>query len=325
MNLEFILSKDACFYYWLQGISGWDEHASCAPAYSHYKDLLGELSEKQRDALGQIAQILLSSERPRKLLAELYTSLPVSEEANFIVALSESFKEIFDNTVWTESSAILESWKTDLENYHNDRLNNRLRQIKNFLGSSFDFNSKIKVYLLQNPSSMGAAGHAIKDTDFILLHPNCSSNPAKLANTISTLAHEYIHHIENASPITRDLFKDSYIKTIGKADLPGPKGYVWKMVYVETIIYTFANNFYDGLLRPEIYNLPTRNPHEAVVSFESLVASGNYDTNNVIAWAALNIQDETLRYLESNKTIDSVLVDKISSLLLQFYLTNSQK
>jgi len=325
MNLKYIVSKDACFYYWLQAVSNWDAHASCEPAYKYYQDKLGELTTKQTDALSQIAKILLASVRPRKLLAELYSSHPSSEDAHFIVTLSESFKQIFHNTVWHDSEAILEQWKSDLENYKNEALLDRIQQIKHFLKSDFDIDSTIKVYLLQNPSFMGSAGHAIKDTDFILLHPNCSNNPEKLPNTINSLVHEYIHHIENASAISRDLFKESYLKTIGKADLPGPKGYVWKMVYVETLIYAFTNNFYYGILRPDIYNKTALLPEDVKDSFDQIVSDNKYDTNNVIAWVALNVQQDVKKYLDDAKTLDSDLVDKISDLLLDIYLTNSEK
>lgn len=321
MNLEIVIDKNTCFYYWIQVISGWDAHAIDSKTYNYFESAISELTEPEESSLSEIKRILEKSEEARWILADLYNADLSRKESKKIVQLSEQFKDRFE-AIWQDNSSNLESWLAliVLEDFR--RFNEPMKKIVDFLDADFDLYSKYEVYLLQNSELGGAGGHTINNTQFLLLRPPGYKQTHKTNNLVAVIAHEYIHAIEFKSKISRGLFKKSYDTHIDASNIKAPEGYTWKMMYVEVLVYCFASTITGGYLRQEIYQKPRPTVNEMKDGFYRLVKQNRHNTNHIINWAAINILSDVEEYIENGKKIDQNITDKISKVFLEFYLTD---
>lgn len=324
MNLDITIDKSTGFYYWIQSISKWDSSEVNADVGNYYQDVYTSLSNEQRFVLNKIKDILQNSEEPRWILAELYTGSFKSNESMEIVVKSKQLKKVFEE-VWQKSLPHLETSLVTLQGEDFTRFDEPMKKIIDFLDADFNPQDLYTLYLLQNPLLGDAVGHAINNTQFILVRPSGDEHQSKINNTISTIAHEYIHAIEFKSKTSRELFKRSYDKYINIENIPDPDRYSWKMMYVEVLAYCFASKTIGGYLRPEIYQKPRPIVDEMQDGFWRLVKDGRHNTNHVINWAALNILPDVEEYIRNGRKIDQKITDKISKIFLEFYLTNPQK
>ncbi|HRQ97905.1 MAG TPA: hypothetical protein PK265_01080, partial [Candidatus Saccharibacteria bacterium] len=131
--------------------------------------------------------------------------------------------------------------------------------------------------------------------------------------------------IEFKSRITGALFKESYEKYIKPHDISAPDGYLWKMMYVEVLVYCFSSKTTGGYLRPIIYQKPRPTVEEMKGGFWKLVKGNKHSTNDIINWVSLNILPDIESYIAEGRKIDHQIVDKISKVFLDFYLTPSNK
>lgn len=321
MNLEILIDKNTCFYYWIQVVSGWDPHAIDAKTYSYFKSALGKLTSTEESSLSDIKSILEKSEEARWILADLYNVDFSRKESKKISQLSEQFRNKFE-AIWQDNSSNLEIWLTSLRLEDFRRFNEPMKKIVDFLDADFDLYDTHKVYLLQNSELGGAGGHAINKTQFLLLRPPGSKQTHKINNVISIIAHEYIHAIEFKSRISRDLFQKSYDTYIGTSNVQAPEGYIWKMMYIEALVFCFASTITGGYLRQEIYQKPRPTIDEMREGFRKLVEENRHNTNHIINWAALNVLSDVEEYIENGREIDQKIVDKMSRVFLEFYLTD---
>lgn len=322
MNLDIIIDKNTCFYYWVQVISNWDPYPIDSKAYRYYQNGRKLLSNEQKSALNSIKDILQGSEESRWILAELYSGDIKRSESKEIAVQSEQLKEVFE-AIWRESLPHLEVWLNSLKSTDLTRFNDPMGKIVDFLDSDFNLQDLYTLYLLQNQPFSGVVGHAINNTRFILICHSGSERPDIINNTISTIAHEYIHAIEFKSKISRTIIKNSYDKYIGKKNIPSPDGYSWKMMYVETLVNCFANKTTGGYLRPETYQKPRPTIDEMEDGFRRIVKEKRYNTNHIISWAALNILPDVEKHIEKGLKIDRQIADKLSKIFLKFYLTET--
>ncbi len=315
MNYEFILSKETNFFYWIQAICEWSIYGPEMNSYRHYRQSAGELSEIQTASLKKIASILLSSDKPRLILAELYKGMLESKDAKQISDNAASLRDIFEN-LWQNIAPDLLYIKNKLEEVDFRQYTNRLTQIATFLDVERDEGNNIPVYILQNTLESPSVGHQIENTDFILLHPEMRANVKDLNTTIGTLLHETIHIMEFKSDLAHKLSKDSYNEVIKKIHKPAPDGMTWKMVYSEVITYCFINNVTGGYLRPEVFSKPRFKLENMVDSFNRLEIKKPSD---IIAWIALNIQDEVGALLEEGGMFNISIANEISHLILRYF------
>ncbi len=323
MNIDIRINQDTCFYYWVQTISGWSIYSGEAGAYEYYQAMLGNISETESTSIRKVRSVLNKSTDPRKTLAELYSGDIISDESKSIVKLAKNLQKTFI-PVWEESKPTLDIWRKKLEKINFSVFKYQMDQIVRFLDADFNTDEPLVLYLIQNPPFGAAIGHTISNSSFILIHPAGSDRINQESTTKNTIIHEYIHAIEFRSNITRNLFKESYKKLIEPHSITAPTGYDWKMIYIETIAYCFANNITGGYFRPETYNAPRPNIEEMKDSFYKMVARKQYNTNHIISWVALNILSDVELYINQQKSIDQHLTDKISKLFLEFYLTHNQ-
>lgn len=318
MNLEITIDKKTCFYYWVQLVSGWDSYpAGLATYYNSWRNRF-EPSDKQKNALNNIKNILKAAKNPRLILSELYSNSVNSTESKKIIKQSEQLEVFFEN-IWEETLPNLKLWSNFLKSADFTCFKYPMKKIANFLDSDFDLSSAYTLYLLQNMPLNGPVGHAIKGTDFILFCPPVRENKEIERDVISVIVHEYIHLIEFKSKTSRLLFEKSINKYIISKNIPSPNGYSWTAMYFEVLVACFANTITGGYLRPEIYSKPMPTIVEMQGGFNRIVKEKRYNTDHIINWAALNILPDVIECIEKGLKINQKIIDKVSRVFLDSF------
>lgn len=319
MNLVIEINQDTAFHYWLQRIASWDVPAPGSDINDFYTEGI-KFSKKQLAALEEIKTVLQASPRPYLTLSDLYLNNYLLEESRKIISLAKLLRESFDDVVWRKTKPHLESAAKVLQATDFSRFDRHIKSIINFLDSDFDMNDELRISLLPNKPGNGMAGHMIKGSRQIQLRPTENLN-----NMVRVIAHEYIHEIENESRITRSLIKRAFKKYIEPNDLEHPPEYFWKMMFIESIVYCFADQTTGGYLYPETHGGPRPTVEGMQEGFHRIVRENRYNTNHVLSWAGLNILSDVEKYIENDWVIDQRIVNKIGRILRDFYLTHGNR
>lgn len=320
MNLDFVIDKNTCFYYWVQGICGWDPMLMDKAVKNYLADAVTLIAEEQNEALNNVCNILKSSEDPRMILRELYSGDIVSDDSKKIVKVSKLLVQVFE-PVWKDSLKELEKWQEVLRSIDLSVFDEDMKRLVYFFDSSFDINKLCKVYIVQNKLDVGTIGLTIAGSSSMIVRPTSSNKDNAISSTLSVIVHEYIHMIERESRVSRELFKKSFEDIIKNYHLDSLDGYSWNMMYVEAIVYVFTNNINLGYFSEKIHGTKKPSIEEMKPSFEKMVQEKRHNSNHVISWVALNILPEVSRYIEEDKQIDRDLANLISHSYLDFYLT----
>ena len=321
MAIVFSVDKQAAFYYWLQIVAGWDDSSAVdAKSAAYYTGQIHSvLSQEQRKALHDVKCILQHNANPRQLLAELYTGNVRSHDAQTIAERALPCMPLFEAFVWRDTQKTMLMWRDLLQAYDFARTNELLMNIKAFLASTFDLHTTLTVYILPNVSDAGVIGHRISGTDFILLRPYAEYRQNAIANVVTVVLHEYIHAIESCSTRSRALMKQSYETCIAASHIRPPYGFTWKNMYIEALVYCFANNITGGYARTVVSGKPLPRIEEFQRGFHRLRSKGTATTNDVIAWAGLCITDIAAQYIDEGKVIDAEIVDHIGGVYQDMY------
>lgn len=321
MDVVFSVDKQAAFYYWLQIVAGWDDSSAVdAKSAAYYTGQIHSmLSQEQRKALHDVKCILQHNSNPRQLLAELYAGNVRSHDAQIIVERALPCMPLFEAFVWRDTQKTMLRWRDLLQAYDFARTNELLMNIKTFLASTFDLHATLTVYILPNIPDTGVIGHRISGTDFILLRPYIKYRQSAIANVVTVVLHEYIHAIESCSTRSRALMKQSYETCIAASHIRPPYGFTWKNMYIEALVYCFANNITGGYARTVVSGKPLPRIEEFQRGFRRLRAKGVATTNDIIAWAGLCITDMVAQYIDEGKVIDAEIVDHIGGVYQDMY------
>lgn len=321
MAIVFSVDKQAAFYYWLQIVAGWDDSSAVdAKSAAYYTGQIHSvLSQEQRKALHDVKCILQHNANPRQLLAELYAGNIRSHDAQTIAERALSCMPLFEAFVWRDTQKTMLRWRDLLQAYDFARTNELLMNIKTFLASTFDLHTTLTVYILPNIPDTGVIGHRISGTNFILLRPYIEYRRSAIANVVTVVLHEYIHAIESCSTHSRALMKQSYETCIAASHIRPPHGFTWKNMYIEALVYCFANNITGGYARTVVSGKPLLRVEEFQRGFRRLRAKGAATTNDVIAWAGLCITDIAAQYIDEGKVIDAEIVDHIGGVYQDMY------
>lgn len=321
MAIVFSVDKQAAFYYWLQIVARWDDSSAVdAKSLAYYTGQIHSmLSQEQRKALHDVKYILQHNANPRQLLAELYAGNIRSHDAQTIAERTLSCLPLFEAFVWRDTQKTMLRWRDLLQAYDFARTNELLMNIKAFLASTFDLHTTLTVYILPNIPDTGVIGHRISGTDFILLRPYIKYRQSAIANVVTVVLHEYIHAIESGSTHSRALMKQSYEICIAASHIRPPHGFTWKNMYIEALVYCFANNITGGYARTVVSGKPLPRIEEFQRGFRRLRAKGTATTNDVIAWAGLCITDIAAQYIDEGKVIDAEIVDHIGGVYQDMY------
>lgn len=321
MAIVFSVDEQAAFYYWLQIVAGWDDSSAVdAKSLAYYTGQIHSvLSQKQRKALHDVKCILQHNANPRQLLAELYAGNIRSHDAQIIVERTLSCMPLFEAFVWRDTQKTILRWRDLLQAYDFARTNELLMNIKAFLASTFDLHTTLTVYILPNIPDTGVIGHRISGTNFILLRPYIKYRRSALANVVTVVLHEYIHAIESCSTHSRALMKQSYETCIAASHIRPPHGFTWKNMYIEALVYCFANNITGGYARTVVSGKPLPRIEEFQRGFHRLRSKGTATTNDVIAWAGLCITDMVAQYIDEGKVIDAKIVNYVGRVYQDMY------
>lgn len=321
MAIVFSVDKQAAFYYWLQIVAGWDDSSAVdAKSLTYYTGQIHSmLSQEQRKALHNVKYILQHNSNPRQLLAELYAGNIRSHDAQTIAERALSCMPLFEALVWRDTQKTMLRWRDLLQAYDFARTNELLMNIKAFLASTFDLHTTLTVYILPNIPDMGVIGHRISGTNFILLRPYAECRRSAIANVVTVVLHEYIHAIESCSTHSRALMKQSYETYIAASHIRPPHGFTWRNMYIEALVYCFANNITGGYARTVVSGKPLPRIEEFQRGFHRLRSKGTATTNDVIAWAGLCITDMVAQYIDEGKVIDAEIVDHIGGVYQDMY------
>jgi hypothetical protein len=321
MDVVFSVDKQAAFYYWLQIVARWDDSSAVdAKSAAYYTGQIHSvLSQEQRKALHNVKYILQHNANPRQLLAELYAGNVRSYDVQTIVEWALPCMPLFETFVWRDTQKTMLMWRDLLQAYDFARTNELLMNIKTFLASTFDLHTTLTVYILPNIPDTGVIGHRISGTDFILLRPYIKYRQSAIANVVTVVLHEYIHAIESGSTHSRALMKQSYEICIAANHIRPPHGFTWKNMYIEALVYCFANNITGGYARTVVSGKPLPRIEEFQRGFHRLRAKGAATTNDVIAWASLCITDIAAQYIDEGKVIDVKIVNYIGRVYQDMY------
>ena len=92
-------------------------------------------------------------------------------------------------------------------------------------------------------------------------------------------------------------------------------------MYIKALVYCFANNITGGYARTVVSGKSLPRVEEFQRGFHRLRSKGTATTNDVIAWAGLCITDMVEQYIDEGKVIDVAVVDRISGIYKDMYLT----
>lgn len=310
MKVKILLSKETAFFYWLQVVSGWDKTAAVDKVtYDYYHSFI---ADDITLVLSKIRQIINSHDNPRNFLRLLYSGdVSDNKKARELIEVSNDLRGYFD-VLWSDCFPSLEAWRCALEKYDFDRFDDSINKITRFMESSFDYKYGQNVYLLPNVPSKGVIGHKIKGSDFILLRPPLQYSDDKLNRVICVVIHKLLHEVEFLSNTTRAYMERSYKDYIQPARLSAPAGYTWKEMFVEALVYCFANNITGGYLRPEIFGKSRPSLGEFENKFSLFFKKQGMKTGYVIAWTALCALPYVEERINENLTINKDVFDIVS-------------
>ena len=318
MNLDIRIDEDACFYFWVQVVADWDHQYLSDFTRNYYAK---DMPKKYRPLLDQLAHTIQESNKSRWILSDLYTGNLELDEAKEIAQLAEPLRDQF-KPFWDEALPHLEKTQSLLTGDILRKFNAPINQIIDFLDSDYDNGSTHTLYLVQNIPGFRSWGFTIQRNDLRIVMPSRSEKHDQLTNTLSTLAHEYIHGIENESTISRKLFKQSFDRYIVPSQVGDTDTVNWKMMYIEAITYCFSSPFIRGYLSPETFGEPRPTLRDTPKYFNGKTGREGTSTN-AQNWVALHMLPDVEDYISHGKKLDQPLADKMGRLFVEFYRNNS--
>lgn len=318
MKINFIIDKETNFYYWLQISADWGNSQIVPKMQKYFREFLQNLTEQERENLGKIEKILRKSQNPRKILAELYLRKNQSREAQKIVKFAEILRPHFEK-IWQKRAPDLKNYQKKLEKFDFQKLNSLFKKVKKFYASTIDFSKPLKFYLLINSDTAFCYGFKITGIDEMMLAPDFRKKIGAQEN-LTTICHEICHAIENKSPISDAVIRDSFAKILRPKNLRERANFSWRQMYNEALTLSFAGHSTRGIfakkLFPNSYRVQTNS--EDKKSFLKYAAKNSVTNRDLTVLAGMLIEDDVARYLKSGQKIDARLVDKISEIFLQF-------
>lgn len=323
MNITIFTNKNTAFFYWLQVVSGWDDTAAVdGETFEHYRSFIPQNDVIVKTTLQQVSSFLRSCHDPRKLLGDVYAGDISGGEAQELGRYVSRLQPYFD-AVWAEQSSTLEQWKELLEAYDFTRFDESFAKVTGFLDSSFNLESAQTIYLLPNAPGKNTIGHRISGRNFILVRPPIDYNPDQLNSLVGVIVHEIIHAIEFESKTTRALMKQAYDTHIQPYDIPAPAGYTWKAMFLEAIVYCFANNITGGYLRPQIFGKARPTTDEFKQKANRFFAQNGLKTGHVLAWVGLCILPLVDEFMGGGRSVDQEVFNRVGIEFRKRYLTKN--
>ncbi|MEM4330372.1 MAG: hypothetical protein QXY64_04410, partial [Candidatus Bilamarchaeaceae archaeon] len=108
-NFEFIINKEAAFFYWIQTISKWSFDNEVNEA-NFYLISISSLNNQEKELLTGVKSFI--SKRGYQWLWERYSGKPIEDEQEII--FWDNVRSVFNdkfNDFWNKELKFLESWR----------------------------------------------------------------------------------------------------------------------------------------------------------------------------------------------------------------------
>ena len=341
IEYKFKIDKEACFAYWAQSLIKWVWYFNKKEA-QYYLDISGSLTHDEQIVLQKLKKILKKEDTGFLWLWERYVGGKIANSNDHLEweNINKILKNKFEK-IWQKESLKLLNWQKILQTSSYDKLNEIFLKVNDFFDVNIKTNKTITVKLFFYYNKNSHAGHAKKEFNDLIIINLSNLDTEHFDKVINTLAHETIHLIEYASPISDILLKNSYFKIL-KPQLfknslfnlftnffnlismiltkrfnllfvkEGPK---WRHLFIESIISSMAGNLVsNSYINQKLLNQKNISKENYTIEFDFKKNKTKYNTQiKIIASQLVNI---TTEYLDNNKKIDKEYCDKVALIWL---------
>ena len=238
LRFTFVVDKEACFVYWVQGLISWGPYFE-KQEFKFYREKGAPWTDAEERALADLRGILTKKDKGFLWLWQRYAG---EEFGNIAEARKwEEIKSALENKfekVWQSETLLLRKWPT--------RLSRRLLRVScsdlfGRVGSFFGItklkseNISVKLLLYSDPNL--PAGHAKREFPSLLLLNLSNLGTEHIDNALEVLIHEATHLFEYQSSVADGLLTASYKKII-KPRLPQVWTGIQKILSVAGVLKT---------------------------------------------------------------------------------------
>lgn len=337
LNYNFKINKDICFLFWAQSLINWRwtfDKGEC----QYYFYFFESWTDEELNSLNELESILQGKDIQFLLLIEQQKVAKDILDSWFKIKniLTEKF-----NIVWEKESPKLQSLQATLQTHSfnsSDDLLIKMSKVSNFFNVDLETFNSITVQLVFHHSKNLVAGHAHKSFPDLIILKTSNLEHRYLDEAINVLIHETVHIIQNKSPQSNILLKNSYfkirfklfykriislfylliksmkhfaIKEIKEGTKKVIKFPSWSYLFTEAVITSIAagSGTINTYFRPSIL--------QKIEKFDYLKNVYNYTAQNRAV--ALRLVSLTIYYLDNNKIIDQNYCDEVAKIWLEIY------
>lgn len=338
LRFTFVVDKEACFAYWVQGLIRWGPYFE-KQEFKFYREKGVPWTDAEERALTELRDILIKKERGFLWLWQRYAGERVKDalEAGKWKEIESVLGNKFEK-VWQSETLLLRKWPT--------RLSRRLSQVScsDFFGRVGSFfgitklkSESISVKLLLYSDPNFPAGHAKMEFPSLLLLNLSNLGTEHIDSALEVLMHEATHLFEYQSSVADGLLTASYKKII-RPELPqvwtgiqkilSAVGVLktrnsvhpnWKHLLVEAVLGSIANRRHYSYAGMSLFNRFSENNrvYRTEGSIDYLKNRNNYDLQ--IREVRESLVSLTKDYLDNHRRIDTEYCDFVAQRWLEVW------
>lgn len=316
-SFSFIISKEACFAYWLQSLVRWSWYFE-KKEHKYYLKFIEPLTEHEKKVLSDWKFFLEDKEIGFLWLWQRYAEQPIvrKEDRELIGALKSVFQKKFES-FWKNEKPFLKHWKLFFSKYPIRELEPFLSSVHNFLDSGEKQSQSIKVLLMTYADNKVPAGHTNRHFPNIVILNVSHVEKENINAIINVLVHETAHLFEHRSLKTEQLLKNSFARIIAptpfKKRMAGPK---WRHLLTETVITSIAGRNLKNYFSQKTFE------DNRIVADDENITKEEESYSDKIRFAAQKLLPFTADYFENAKIMDQKYCDIVAKIWVDFYQTN---
>lgn len=315
MNLQLIINKSTAFYYWVQLMANWDAYSITNQAYQYYSRFVN-LSDSNKKALLQIADIYKNSPDPYGINYELYSGNVVSNSATKIRSLATPLSDAY-NPIWNNNRNDIIRLKTALENMDiGTRATSLLQKLNILFATSVNLNKKYPVYILPNTPGVGGSSLGKPGSNDTLMlvstrKPKIISRQASDEKITLTIYHEYCHIFAKDSAKFNNLINSG----INNAKYNGLVGFTPDGFAKEAITRTISQSDYDSLMAGLASSERVNKPLDAIKRIAQNSTPSAMRSHAICTLLSLELLPLMREYIGANRQLDNAFIQPILSAL----------
>lgn len=314
IKYNFIVDKETCFVYWVQSLIKWGWYFD-KKEFDYYRGLAKPLTNNEKKSLELLKSILQKNGNQFLWLWNRYAEKKIEnpEEYRIWKVIRLNLSDKFE-AVWAKEKKNLQCWQKILNKYSFRFLAAPYKKIYNFFKAKTPKNKQtINVKLCFHWDKKFPAAHVQRNFKNLIILNISNTKQIEIKRIINILAHETIHKIEYASPLSPILLKNSYKKII-KPKRIEIEGIKWKHLLTETIITSMASLRFNSYIDRILIDNPERGKPDKIKELNfRRIRRNRKNYSFLIKIAASRIEELTTGYLDKNKIIDQNYCDAIAS------------